>query len=276
MADPVSPPRLDELVAPGQRFLFGMLLLVGQVLVAPAAGLLTESLPLRLAVASLALLLPPLVLALWLGVSARASFALHSIAPSQLGWCVLIGTGLVPAMVVLGALNSTLIQPDPTFLEAMDQLSPSGTIEWIAIGALAAGLVPLAEELVFRGVLQDAARAALGSGPAAVIVGLMFALVHFEPWYLLPLAVIGIVLGLVRIITGSVLACAVIHGTYNLGAMVLSHFGRETGPGMNPSVLVLVLASVGGLWLAWLGLGRLRPAADSLPEDPPHEGPAPD
>lgn len=276
MAVDVSPPRLDEFVSPGRRFLFGMSVLAGQVLVGGAAGLFTEDLPLRLLLATLALLLPPFLLAGSLDVSARVSFALHPVRPSQIGWCVVVGAGLVPSMAVLGALNSTWIEPDQQFLEAMDRLMPTTPLGWLAIGSLAVGLVPLAEELLFRGVLQDAARAALGPGGAAVVVGLIFALVHFEPWYLLPLAVIGTVLGLARIVTGSVLACVVIHGAYNFGAMLLAHFGRATAEvGATPSALLTMILSFGGLWAAWVGIGRLRPAAGSLPVTPSDGGPAP-
>lgn len=277
MLDPVSPPRLDEVVSPGQRFLLGMLVLVGQVVATGIASTLTDDLGLNLAVGALAMILPPVGLALWLRVSPRDSFALHRPTGAQLGWCLLLGAGLVPAMSVLGFLNATWIEPHPEFLRAMEELAPHGATQWLFIGAVAGVLVPFAEELLFRGVLQEAAEAAIGPVRAAVAVGLIFALAHLEPWYLLPLCVVGVVLGLTRMITGSVLASAVVHGAYNLGAMLLGRIGEAlAGAGMLPSGALMLTAAFAGLWAAWIALGRLRPAAGSLPAPLPEDEPGRD
>jgi membrane protease YdiL (CAAX protease family) len=112
-----------------------------------------------------------------------------------------------------------------------------------------------------------------GTARAAVIVGVMFALFHFQPWFLLPLAVIGMVLGLTRLITGSVLPCIVMHGAYNLGSVLLGELMRRTsedaGGVSTLAASILTLGAFVSAWLCWAALERLRPVG---PEDGPAEG----
>lgn len=263
----LSPLRLDEIVPPGQRFLFGMLVLAGQFFATTLAGAFSDSAMVQLSAGSIWILAGPLALGRWLKVSLRASFALHPVRVPQVGWCLLIGAGLVPSMILLGALNTQWIEPDQLFLEAMDKLQPSGLADWAILALVAAILVPLAEELLFRGILQESAQRALGAIPAAIVVGLIFAAAHFEPWYLLPLSVIGIVLGLARLATGSVIATAIVHGSYNLGALLIAELGSTEGAAGPLGTGLFTLAALAGIYAIWFSLGRLRPAEGSLPAD---------
>ena len=242
-----------------------MLVLIGQFFATALAGAVSDSALVQISAGTVWILGPPLALGRWLNVSLRFSFALHPVRAPQAGWCLLIGASLVPGMILLGALNAQWIEPDQLFLEAMEKLQPTGWAGWAGLALVAAVLVPLAEELLFRGILQEAAQPALGPLPAAIVVGLIFAGAHFEPWYLLPLSVIGIVLGLARLATGSVLATAIIHGSYHLGALLISEFGSAeiaTGP---VGTGVFVLAAVAGLYATWFSLRQLQPAEGSLP-----------
>jgi membrane protease YdiL (CAAX protease family) len=276
MLEPVSPPRLDEIVAPGQRFLFGMLVLTGQFFATALAGAFSDSAMVQLSAGAIWILAGPLALGRWLKVSLRASFALHPVRAPQAGWCLLIGAGLVPSMILLGALNSQWIEPDQLFLEAMDKLQPAGWADWASLVLVAVILVPLAEELLFRGVLQESAQRALGAMPAAIVVGLIFAAAHFEPWYLIPLSVIGIVLGLARLATGSVIATAIVHGSYNLGALLIAELGSTEGAASPLGTGIFALTALAGVYAIWFSLGRLQPAEGSLPAEPLDEDPGMD
>jgi len=74
---------------------------------------------------------------------------------------------------------------------------------------------PLAEELIFRGLLHRLASRMWGRWPAIMISSLVFRIVHGEPWYLFGLIGIGVVLAVVYEATGSVLACWVTHMVHN-------------------------------------------------------------
>lgn len=264
MLPDVSLPRLDELVSPGHRFLFGMGVIFGHAMLLPLVPGAAEGGLLVYLLSPFAFLLPPVLLVRGVGAALRESLALYPVAHSQLGWSLLAGVGMVPAMGILGALNAQWIEPSPEVMEMMDALVPDSTAGWLGMIFAVAVLTPLGEELLFRGLLQDAATPSLGPAPAAVTVGLIFAAVHFQPWYLLPLSVIGMTLGLVRMITGSVLACAALHGAYNLGMLLLGRLEESAGDESGFSVIVLLVFAVSGLWTTWHALGRLRPAPGTL------------
>ena len=107
---------------------------------------------------------------------------------------------------------SRLIGPDPALL-----------FLWLVLGGFVVSVQPIAEELIFRGMLFPALRAAQGTWGAIVISSLLYALFHqmlySYPtsfggmwWYTLtePLLV-GLVLGGVRAATGSTTAAIISH-----------------------------------------------------------------
>jgi len=90
---------------------------------------------------------------------------------------------------------------------------------------LAAGLAPIAEELVFRGWIYTSLRASFGFWPALLVSSAAFALAHYEGTHLYALTVfpVGIGLGLIRESAGSTKASAAFHGFYNFVAWCLAY-----------------------------------------------------
>jgi len=95
------------------------------------------------------------------------------------------------------------------------------------IAVLTVLVVPVIEELVFRGLfLRGALRAFAGAGrrlgPAlgVVVTGVVFALAHFEALQILGLAAFGMVLSYMAYRTGRLGACIFAHGAFNLVAVV--------------------------------------------------------
>lgn len=107
--------------------------------------------------------------------------------------------------------------------------SPQGAPE-IAAGGLLAG----AEELLFRGVLLQAALERLGWTPAAAIAGtaVVFMLCHvLLQRTLLPFAIWalweGILLGLIYVVSGSLLVVLLTHGLHDVGGFSLFALQRR-------------------------------------------------
>jgi membrane protease YdiL (CAAX protease family) len=107
----------------------------------------------------------------------------------------------------------------------------------VLTGLLCLGvLVPLVEEICYRGLLFDAVRQRLGPMAAVVATSVLWSVVHLgdyglNPYHprvivgcLLSVLVMGLGLGVCRLLTGSVLACAVAQGAGNvlLYAMLLA------------------------------------------------------
>jgi ABC-2 type transport system permease protein/sodium transport system permease protein len=91
-------------------------------------------------------------------------------------------------------------------------------------------LVPaVCEELCFRGFLISSLRTIVSAGWAAVVAALLFGLFHevMFPGRLMTSTFIGLVLGWVRVRTGSVLPCIVLHAVHNGLLLSLSYWQEE-------------------------------------------------
>ncbi len=103
---------------------------------------------------------------------------------------------------------------------------------WAAIGicVFVCAVAPMAEEFFFRGFLFGVLRWRVGPWIAAIVVGLLFGLAHFDsaqPQYLIPLGFLGFVLCIVRWKTGSLYPCMALHSINNCIALGVNegHWG---------------------------------------------------
>jgi uncharacterized protein len=109
----------------------------------------------------------------------------------------------------------------------------------VIIGVLTVLVVPVIEELLFRGlVLRSLLRVArplgrvLGPAVAIVVTGVLFGLAHFEPLQLLGLAAFGAVLAFMAYRLGRLGAGIFAHATFNLVAILTIAFGTSVSTGL--------------------------------------------
>jgi len=93
-------------------------------------------------------------------------------------------------------------------------------VEYIAAFVVLAGLAqPAVEEIYFRGILFAALARRFGDIPSIAAVTLLFCIAHPQHWFtVIPAAVL---LGAMRLYTGSVKACFACHAAYNLSLVLL-------------------------------------------------------
>lgn len=146
---------------------------------------------------------------------ARTDFSLHRPPSLVLVAAVLIAVAAMAPTSMLAEFSARMHPVDPAWSTFMTESMPRGPVA-VALAFLAVVVAaPLAEEIIFRGLVHRLAARLWGPWPAAVISSLVFGVVHFEPWYLLGLVGIGFVLAVVYEATGSVLACWVTHMVHN-------------------------------------------------------------
>lgn len=92
---------------------------------------------------------------------------------------------------------------------------------WWGVFALIALQPAVIEELAFRGVVFSALRRALGPWETVVVSAFMFATLHLMPVALPVHLGIGLVLGWVRLKSGSLYPCMALHGIHN-GLVILA------------------------------------------------------
>ena len=137
------------------------------------------------------LLLPVLVL-----IASLAFTGIYSVVVSALGWDV-----------------------PQTLPEGLDGEGP------VVIGLLAVIvvlLVPLAEEVFFRGFMLSGLVGSLGFVGAAIVSSLVFALFHIDPRIMLPIFVTGLLFAWLYNRTGSVWSCSAAHAMQNALALSIT------------------------------------------------------
>lgn len=108
-------------------------------------------------------------------------------------------------------------------LSEQDQLPDSlgvdeSTVALVAVCVLVTVVAPIAEEVLFRGYVFGALRNWRGPWPAALLTGAIFGAIHVgsaPAEFLVPLAILGVALCVLRWRSGSLLPCIALHAANN-------------------------------------------------------------
>lgn len=93
--------------------------------------------------------------------------------------------------------------------------------EYAAMGLMAVGVAPLAEEVVFRGLLYPFLKQRIRPEWAVAISSLLFGAIHFNLMTLPPLIFLALILVWLYESTGNLLAPVVAHAVFNLANLLL-------------------------------------------------------
>ncbi len=96
---------------------------------------------------------------------------------------------------------------------------PLTTVQIVWVLALVCVLVPIGEEMFFRGLVYGTLRR-WGVTAATVLSALLFAAVHQQVVHFLPIALLGVVLALLYERTGSLLPAVIVHAANNMVAVL--------------------------------------------------------
>jgi len=221
----------------------------------------------ELGVASLGLELFLASIAVGVGVASRRPLR------ARLG----LGPGRLPAsalvLLVVGTL--ALSQALDGVIELMGLRDQSALVELeitlagasggaLLLALLGVGLAPgFGEELLCRGLVQRGLEPRLGSAPAVVIAALFFGSLHLEPIHALFATFLGLYLGSVVVLTGSIRAAVLCHAVNNLVAVaVAARLPDLIRPGVGS-----VAIGVGVATACLIAVRRALP--DPGPPDPP-------
>jgi len=142
-------------------------------------------------------------------------FGLNRPGPLVLPGAALMAVcSLVPTSL-LAEFSLRLHPADPKWESFFREHLPTSTAGILLAVVTVVFVAPLAEEIVFRGILHRLASSMWGAIPAAIISSLVFGIVHGEPWFLFGLVGVGLMLAFVWEATGSVTACWAAHAVHN-------------------------------------------------------------
>jgi len=178
---------------------------------------------------------------------ARSDFSLHWPQPLVLVAVALIAVAALAPTSILAQLSTLLHPVDPAWTSFMAESMPEGPVAILLAFLTVVVAAPLAEEIVFRGLLYRLSARLWGPWPAAIISSLVFGVVHGEPWYLFGLIGIGFVLAVVYEATGSVLACWVTHMVHNGISLAMMIWSEQPVAESAPLTVVDWLIAAGSL-----------------------------
>jgi len=197
----------------------------------------------------------------WLFLRRQATPLLESLRiglprGSQVFWLTLLTLCLLPTIELLTQFNTQLVPVPEGFEEFLEGIIPHSGADWALACTALVLIAPLGEEVVFRGFMQQAARASIGPLRASVGIGVFFSLIHLQPHHVIPLAFLGIALCLVFERTGNLLASVWIHALYNGVGLLMAATLGDMEPEI-PSPLLAGTAAI-SLGLAALAYSQLR------------------
>lgn len=158
----------------------------------------------------------------------RAALRLGGIQASVF-WVLLVSIGLAVTLdLIFIQFTAQAIAPE---LQSLRQPGVD-TVSWILAFVFMVIAQPVAEELVFRGMLQPALRQTVGAWPGYLLTSALYALFHLLAYtsgtpqadylgysFLLPL-VSGLIFGAVRLVTGSTRAAMLSHAAFGIFAVL--------------------------------------------------------
>jgi membrane protease YdiL (CAAX protease family) len=222
----------------------------------------------------------------------RSVFSIRGFSPSLLVPMVLMVLGGSMIVAELGNLMEEIV-PVPQVLRELF-LKILRADDWQGFlwrAALLSLMAPVTEEVVFRGVFQHGFVRRYGVTKGIVASSICFGVFHLIPWQAVSTSVVGLMLGLVVLRTGSIFAGMAMHAIWNLVPLVAISLLRDIAlPGYDletpeihhvplPALMVssvLLWLGIRGLWRRTEGLcpqgdtGSTSPAKEeAAPEGPP-------
>ena len=185
-----------------------------------------------------------------------------------------IGRRQVACLLLAGACGNILVSGAMDLLPLPQQLMESynqasqglnTSLLWADLLSVAV-FAPLVEEMIFRGLVLSRLRKALPAWLAVVLQGLVFGFVHGQLVWIVYATLFGLLLGYVRLRTGSLKASILLHLGFNLSSFfigIVFYLAPQNFLGQ------LSVTLLGGIMLA----GFLSIAFQGLEQEPDEQDP---
>ena len=158
------------------------------------------------------------------------------------------------------------------YAEAIRELKPDGPLQFTVTLMGLCMLVPLAEEIVFRGLIQQIFTRNMGPILAVALSGAVFGAVHLNAHLLISITVFGWYLCWVYYATGNLTYTIVSHALFNAVALAQLTWSTEVAAGGLPIYLQDTRIVVGSLVIFVFLLFKMKEGGSET--EPPYTEPA--
>lgn len=223
----------------------------------------------------LVLLAPTLLLARRLKLRIRAAFALSLPKPRYVVAAVLLGSSFFVLVAALaGLLEPWLPQPSKELTDRMVSdlarffPTPTNALEYGALLFVGAISPAICEELLFRGFILSSLRSRVSDAVAVLLTAALFAVFHLSIYRLFGTALLGVVMGMLVVRSGSIVPAMIFHGLNNAMALLLLPSGAAESDAADAEQMlgralpIALVATALGLVLALKRTSVARPLRD--------------
>ncbi|MBN1895525.1 CPBP family intramembrane metalloprotease [bacterium] len=244
-----SPPEPQKY--PSLREVFGILLVTFSLSLLLAALWSDLENKTRLLVAEILVGVPAVAYTAWKRLDFRVTFRIRPVKWQILPVSVLIGAGIAVATEEISRLIQRVIPMDMDVLTALSDMMRAGNDRELVILILAAVVIAsVVEEALFRGMLQGALERRGDVTRAVMAASLIFAFIHFNPWWVIEILLMAVLMGVLAWKTDSIFPSVALHATNNAIALVMVNLPEEKlswllrGDHIRPVYLILAVALI--------------------------------
>ncbi len=172
---------------------------------------------------------PPILFAWYLRYDPKRIFRLNIPRISSVVWTIFAAISTWVIVVEVSAVQNTIFPYPQAFLDAFEEIfrmfHAKGLIFSLAMTAL---LPAVCEETLFRGFILTGFQKHWGPAKSVIVTAIIFGLFHLSPYRYLPTTLLGILIGVVVIWTGSLWAGMLAHFVANMSSTVVFHVTYDT------------------------------------------------
>lgn len=166
-------------------------------------------------------IIPALIFVLKKKLSAVQIFRLRPVNRNIIFVSILLGLALTIIADEVDRIVQIFFPMPKIILESIEKtLVISSISDFFIITFSAVVLAAVCEELLFRGFLQTSFEHTFDITKAVMLTALIFAIVHFNPWWTIQLMLFGIFLGVLSWKSDSIIPSVIVHVVNNAVALV--------------------------------------------------------
>jgi membrane protease YdiL (CAAX protease family) len=187
------------------------------------------------------------------------SFRLNFISRDIIYTTVFISVGAMILSDELNILIGMIIPIPDSFLQIEALLKPKDPFSLVLLIITIIIIAPIGEELLFRGFLQKGLEKAWDDVTRAILFSsLFFAVIHFNPFWIIQIYFLGVLLGFLSWKTNSIIPCIIFHMIINATSLFFTSIEDSIEPiilwngHINPILIFIGIVSF------WYGFKRLN------------------
>lgn len=154
-------------------------------------------------------------------------FRLKPVSSTTVTLSILIGIGMSVVGDELDRLFQMVIPLPEYFSEIMTSMVAHSATDWVLLLVGVVLFAAISEELVFRGFLQVTLEKQGDVTKAVLMSSLAWALIHLNPYWVVQIFIMGVIIGFMAWRTGSVLPGMIVHAVNNFISLLFINYETD-------------------------------------------------